>query len=290
MRVLKLRGDLDLAQEALGPERGGELRAEHLDRHLATMAQIFGQIDRGHPALPDLAVEHVAFTKGGGQAGERARGVQEGPLAVTGETERPKPTSLPLFRRGAVATLRQVLREEIQLPFVDHWELRQHQPAEEGDEYPPGEGEISGGGEPSPLAIVDGIVDEGPDRIPTLRRVPAPSPPLQTSTSGKESFGRSGGAGISWETERWAFDTASVRVSDHVPDEGSGHGASPITSAPVLQPSVTGTRTGSTAFLAKATRHEDRVELVRLTCGQGFEPLAFADRHRDRLERPTGLE
>ena len=45
-------GGLDLAQEALGAERGGELGAEDLDGDLAVVLEIFGEIDGGHAARP----------------------------------------------------------------------------------------------------------------------------------------------------------------------------------------------------------------------------------------------
>jgi hypothetical protein len=40
--VLETSSGLDLLQEALGPERGGELGAEHLHSHLAAVPQVLG--------------------------------------------------------------------------------------------------------------------------------------------------------------------------------------------------------------------------------------------------------
>jgi hypothetical protein len=63
--------DLDLAGEPLGTEGRRELGAEHLDRHLAAVADIFGEIDGGHPSRSDLAGQNVSAREGGLQAVER---------------------------------------------------------------------------------------------------------------------------------------------------------------------------------------------------------------------------
>ena len=60
MGVLELGGDADLAEEAVTAQRGGEVGAEDLDRHLSLVADILGDPDRGHPALPEQALEPVA--------------------------------------------------------------------------------------------------------------------------------------------------------------------------------------------------------------------------------------
>ena len=64
VRMAEPRGDLDLAQEALGPDGVGELGLEELDGDLATVAQVVGEIDGRHPAAADHALDAVA-------AGER---------------------------------------------------------------------------------------------------------------------------------------------------------------------------------------------------------------------------
>ena len=50
----------DLTQEALPAQRGGELGAEHLDGDLALVPEILGEVDRGHPARTELALDGVA--------------------------------------------------------------------------------------------------------------------------------------------------------------------------------------------------------------------------------------
>ena len=69
VRVLERRGGPDLEHEPVGAEHGGELGPQHLDRHLAVVLQVVGQIDRGHAALAELALEPVAVGEGGGEAG-----------------------------------------------------------------------------------------------------------------------------------------------------------------------------------------------------------------------------
>ena len=58
--VLELGGDADFAEEAITAQRGGEVGAQHLDRHLPLVADILGDPDRGHAALPEQALEPVA--------------------------------------------------------------------------------------------------------------------------------------------------------------------------------------------------------------------------------------
>jgi hypothetical protein len=40
--VLEVGGGLDLGEEPLGADHGGEFRAQHLDRHLAVVPQVLG--------------------------------------------------------------------------------------------------------------------------------------------------------------------------------------------------------------------------------------------------------
>jgi hypothetical protein len=57
--MLQTRGELDLVQEAIRPEHGGQLRMEHLDRHAALVAQVGGQPDHGHSTAAQLALKRV---------------------------------------------------------------------------------------------------------------------------------------------------------------------------------------------------------------------------------------
>jgi len=63
----ELRRDLDLAQEPLAAERGGQLGAQHLERDGAAELEVAGEVDRRHPALPQFALDGVALGEGGPQ-------------------------------------------------------------------------------------------------------------------------------------------------------------------------------------------------------------------------------
>ena len=69
--MLEPGGDLDLAGEPVGAERGGQLGAQHLDRHLAVVLQVLGEVDGGHAALAELALDAVAVGEGRLQSGYR---------------------------------------------------------------------------------------------------------------------------------------------------------------------------------------------------------------------------
>ena len=58
--VLQPGGELDLALEALGAERGGELGEEHLEGDRAVVPEVLGEVDDGHAAAAELALERVA--------------------------------------------------------------------------------------------------------------------------------------------------------------------------------------------------------------------------------------
>jgi hypothetical protein len=68
VRVVERRGDGDLAQEPLGPEDRGQFGPQHLHRDLAAVLQVIGEIDRGHAAAAQLALDGVAGAQSGGQA------------------------------------------------------------------------------------------------------------------------------------------------------------------------------------------------------------------------------
>ena len=61
--MLQSGSDFDLSEEPVAAQRGGQLRSEHLDRDLAVVSHVLGEVDRGHAALPELALEHVAVAK-----------------------------------------------------------------------------------------------------------------------------------------------------------------------------------------------------------------------------------
>ena len=70
---------LDLALEALGAERGGKLGEEDLEGDGAVVAEVLGQVDDGHAAAAELALEGVAVGEGVAQAVRHAHGGSRGP-------------------------------------------------------------------------------------------------------------------------------------------------------------------------------------------------------------------
>jgi hypothetical protein len=58
--VVELPPDLDLAQEPLRPEGRSELLAEDFHRHPTVVLQIFGEVDRRHATVAELALDTVA--------------------------------------------------------------------------------------------------------------------------------------------------------------------------------------------------------------------------------------
>ena len=72
MGVLQAGGELDLGQEPITADNGGELRVQHLDGDLATVLEVLRQVDGGHAALAEFALEAVAVTEGSGEAVDRA--------------------------------------------------------------------------------------------------------------------------------------------------------------------------------------------------------------------------
>ena len=62
--VLEAGGELDLALEAVRPERGGGLGQQHLQGHRPVVPEVPSEVDRGHAAAAELALEHVALAEG----------------------------------------------------------------------------------------------------------------------------------------------------------------------------------------------------------------------------------
>ena len=57
--MLEPGSELDLALEALGAERPGQVGMEHLERDGAVVPEVVGEVDRGHAPAPELTLEHV---------------------------------------------------------------------------------------------------------------------------------------------------------------------------------------------------------------------------------------
>jgi hypothetical protein len=66
--MLEIGDDPDLTEESLGTQRGGELGAEDLERDLALVAQVAGEVDGGHAALSQLTLELITISQGCAQS------------------------------------------------------------------------------------------------------------------------------------------------------------------------------------------------------------------------------
>ncbi len=64
MGVSQVRGGLDFSQETLGTHDGGEFRFLDLERDLALVLQVVGQVDRRHATFAKLMLYAVAALQG----------------------------------------------------------------------------------------------------------------------------------------------------------------------------------------------------------------------------------
>jgi hypothetical protein len=78
VRMLQPRRQLDLPDEACRPHGGGQLGAKHLERDLAAVLQVFGEVHGGHAARPGFTNQAIAISEGGGEAIEHSRGYADG--------------------------------------------------------------------------------------------------------------------------------------------------------------------------------------------------------------------
>ena len=86
--MAQLGRELDLAQESLGAQRLPDLMLQHLDRDVAVVPEVAREVDRGHTAHAEFALDAVAIDEGSREV--RQRGVHpEGKMRLK-----------PLPRRG----------------------------------------------------------------------------------------------------------------------------------------------------------------------------------------------
>src|SRR3990172_1952540 len=90
--------DLDLPQEPLRAQQGRELGLQNLDRDLAVVLEVLGEVDSSHASAAELALKPVAVGQRGLETIERsgighARGPRAPRLAyvTAGRTERLEP-------------------------------------------------------------------------------------------------------------------------------------------------------------------------------------------------------
>ena len=70
--MIEPRRDLDLGEEPLGAEHGAQLRAEDLEGDFAIELAIAGEVDDGHAARAEFALDDVAIV----ERGKHHRGVR----------------------------------------------------------------------------------------------------------------------------------------------------------------------------------------------------------------------
>jgi hypothetical protein len=57
--MLQPGAELDLAEEAIGPDGLGQLRMEHLQGDRTLVTEVMRQVDHGHPTAAELALDAV---------------------------------------------------------------------------------------------------------------------------------------------------------------------------------------------------------------------------------------
>ena len=62
--MLQVRRGADLGQEALRAKCGGEVGVQHLQRHVARVPDVAGEVDGGHPTGAGFAFDLVAVAEG----------------------------------------------------------------------------------------------------------------------------------------------------------------------------------------------------------------------------------
>jgi hypothetical protein len=62
--MLKAGSEADLPLEPFGAEGDRQLRVQDLEGDVAIVLEIAREVDRGHTASPELALEHVAVSEG----------------------------------------------------------------------------------------------------------------------------------------------------------------------------------------------------------------------------------
>jgi hypothetical protein len=101
----EVRGDLDFAEEAFRPNRGGGFGPPDLHRDFAAVFEIFRQVDRGHTARAEFALDAVAILESGGHAINRHHTLpNKTPRAERARSDNlPVPTGKLAINRVAVA-------------------------------------------------------------------------------------------------------------------------------------------------------------------------------------------
>ena len=67
--MVKLRDQPDFPKESLATKLGRDVGPQHLQRYIAVVLQIIREVDSGHSALTQFAVEAVAVAQGTSKLG-----------------------------------------------------------------------------------------------------------------------------------------------------------------------------------------------------------------------------
>ena len=62
--MLQPGGGADLGEEALGAEGGAEVGMQHLDGDVAIVLEVVREVDRGHAASAEFALDGIAVGQG----------------------------------------------------------------------------------------------------------------------------------------------------------------------------------------------------------------------------------
>ena len=98
--MLEVGGGPDLRQEPFGAEDRGQLGLQHLDRDLAVVLDVVGEVDGRHAALAELTLDLVFVGQGGVQSfeefGHSAGGLQTRSQYRSLLLRRPVPATTPV--------------------------------------------------------------------------------------------------------------------------------------------------------------------------------------------------
>src|SRR5258708_32547986 len=99
--MVEPRRDLDLGEEPVRAEHRAQLGPQHLERDLALVLEVLGEVDRRHAARAELALDAVAVA----QSGRETCGIGHQGLTRCGPGRPAASTALPLLRASGLLLL-----------------------------------------------------------------------------------------------------------------------------------------------------------------------------------------
>ncbi len=85
------RGEMDFFEEAVGPEGGGQLGAQHLQCDVAVVSQVAREKHHRHPAPPDFPFDPIPPTQGIGDTTAKIGHGHSPSLGPSGRNNNPTP-------------------------------------------------------------------------------------------------------------------------------------------------------------------------------------------------------